>query len=109
MDFNQYQIKSNTNVLYQPIVHEVIYPLLYLTCKSGVVVESIKKLLKENDGVFSIEDSRRIRMELGDVLYALAQISTKLSIQLNDIAETNLNKFTDLKERGVISGNGDQR
>lgn len=44
-----------------------------------------------------------------ETVWYLAQIATELDIELKDIARSNIQKLTDRKERGVISGSGDDR
>jgi NTP pyrophosphatase (non-canonical NTP hydrolase) len=43
------------------------------------------------------------------VLWYVAQIATELGLDLNEIAEQNLEKLLSRKQRGVLSGSGDER
>jgi NTP pyrophosphatase (non-canonical NTP hydrolase) len=47
--------------------------------------------------------------ELGDVLWYLAAMADELGTTLNHVAEVNLEKLRDRKERGVIKSSGDNR
>lgn len=77
--------------------------------EAGEVAEKVKKVLRDNEGNFSYEKVAEIKKELGDVLWYLSAIATDLNLSLSDIAETNIAKLQSRAERGVISGNGDNR
>ena len=50
-----------------------------------------------------------LREELGDVLWFVAELATCLEVDLDLVAETNLQKLASRKARGVIGGDGDDR
>ncbi|MCW3068345.1 MAG: hypothetical protein JWL67_970 [Solirubrobacterales bacterium] len=47
--------------------------------------------------------------ELGDVLWYVAQIASELGLDLDQVAEANLEKLLSRQRRGVLSGSGDER
>lgn len=47
--------------------------------------------------------------ELGDILWYAAAIGTAGKLDLGTVAEENISKLTSRKERGVISGSGNDR
>jgi NTP pyrophosphatase (non-canonical NTP hydrolase) len=47
--------------------------------------------------------------ELGDVLWYVAQLASELELDLDEIAQTNLEKLLSRQRRGVLSGSGDDR
>jgi NTP pyrophosphatase (non-canonical NTP hydrolase) len=47
--------------------------------------------------------------ELGDVLWYVAQLATELELELELIAQQNLEKLLSRQRRGVLSGSGDER
>jgi NTP pyrophosphatase (non-canonical NTP hydrolase) len=47
--------------------------------------------------------------ELGDVLWYVSQLATELGLELDEIADTNLQKLLSRQRRGVLSGSGDER
>jgi NTP pyrophosphatase (non-canonical NTP hydrolase) len=85
------------------------YPYLELAGEAGEVVEKAKKIMRDKGGVITQEDRVAIGRELGDVLYAVAQIAYDLDIPLADVAHDNVVKVFDRHARGVVSGSGDNR
>ena len=109
MNLNEYQQKSRKTAGYPAIGHPVIYPTLGLVNEAGEVAGKIKKVFRDKDGQISEETKSALKAELGDVLWYLAQISTELSLSLDEVAEYNLQKLYSRLERGKIRGDGDNR
>ncbi len=55
------------------------------------------------------EDRAALTLELGDVLWYLAELCTQLGIGLDDVAAANLAKLQGRIERGTLAGDGDNR
>lgn len=109
MNFNDYQQQSRQTAKYPQLGENYIYPTLGLVGEAGEVAEKIKKIIRDNDGIISPEKKEEIKKELGDVLWYLAQISTELNLELEDVAKNNLEKLLSRLTRGKISGSGDNR
>jgi NTP pyrophosphatase (non-canonical NTP hydrolase) len=109
MEFSEYQKKSRETAIYPNQGDNFVYPTLGLVGESGEVAEKIKKIIRDNDGKMSEEKREELKKELGDVLWYLAQLSTELSLNFDEIADFNLKKLASRKERDVIHGNGDNR
>lgn len=109
MDFKEYQKKSRVTAIYPNQGNNFIYPTLGLTGEVGEVSEKIKKALRDHDGVISDERREDIKKELGDVLWYIAQLATELGLDLDDIAQTNVDKLYSRMERGKLAGDGDNR
>ncbi len=83
------------------------YMLLGLCNEAGEVAGKYKKVLR---GDVTLDEVREdLGKELGDVLWYLAGAATMCGLTLGDLAQGNLTKLQDRKERGLIQGNGDNR
>ena len=108
-NFREYQIVAARTAVYPEIGHSVVYPALGLANEAGEVLGKIKKIFRDKGGVFEDADKKVISKELGDVLWYISQVANELGIDLEDVAEQNIHKLLDRKERGVIQGSGDER
>jgi NTP pyrophosphatase (non-canonical NTP hydrolase) len=50
-----------------------------------------------------------LKLELGDVLWYVAQLASELGFSLDEIAQANLDKLASRAARNVIAGSGDHR
>tara|TARA_B100000131_G_C17739446_1_gene460415 strand:+ start:257 stop:586 length:330 start_codon:yes stop_codon:yes gene_type:complete len=109
MDLNQYQHKSRGTALYPNLGKNPIYPTLGLVGEAGEVADKVKKVLRDKEGIFDDDVRNSIKLELGDVLWYVAQLSTELGFDLEDVAINNLEKLASRARRNKISGSGDER
>jgi NTP pyrophosphatase (non-canonical NTP hydrolase) len=108
MDFNTYQQQAATTAVY-PESAKYVYPTLGLCGEAGEVAEKIKKVIRDNGGVFTEEKKKEIIKEVGDVLWYIAALLSDLGVTMDEAAVGNLEKLFSRKERGVLNGNGDNR
>ena len=108
MELNEYQKRALETALYPKEVR-ILYPTLGLTGEAGEVADKVKKVIRDNDGDFSVEKRLEIAKELGDVLWYISTLANDLGYTLEEIGDLNNRKLSSRKERGVISGNGDNR
>ena len=80
------------------------YLALGLTSEAGEVAGKVKKLIRDGKG-----DKKAIASEIGDVLWYCAMLAKETDVPLNDIMKENLRKLHSRKERGTLSGSGDER
>jgi NTP pyrophosphatase (non-canonical NTP hydrolase) len=111
MNLNEYQTQSQSTAIYpgkgEPI--GLAYTTLGLAGESGEVAKKVKKLLRDKGGVADNEVRAAIQKELGDVMWYIAAVATELGLSLEDIAQANLDKLSDRKQRSVLRENGDDR
>ena len=113
MDFNAYQRESRSTAVYGAMPRiadhglDLVYVLLKLAGESGECAEVMGKHLR--DGTSEAELRSRLRKELGDVLWYIAQAATEMDLTLNDIAHANLDKLRGRKQRGTLHGSGEDR
>lgn len=108
MTLNEFQKGALETAVY-PEDKRIVYPTLGLAGESGEVVEKVKKVFRDNNSEFTNEKKASIAMEIGDVLWYCATLANDLGFSLEEIGEMNHQKLHSRKERGVISGNGDNR
>jgi len=91
----------------------IIYPALGLVGEAGEAVDKIKKLWRNKDikygRDYSDTEKAELVKELGDVLWYLSAIALELETSLQEVAEVNIAKLLDRKERNVIKSEGDNR
>ena len=109
MDLNQYQRQARSTALYPDLGRNPIYPALGLCGEAGEVADKVKKVLRDEAGVFSDERRQAIALELGDVLWYVSQLADELGFSLETVAQANLDKLASRAQRQVIGGSGDQR
>lgn len=85
------------------------YYALGLCDESGEVAGKIKKLYRDHNGQLTEEYKKEIEKELGDVVWYLSQICTKLGVSFEEVAQMNLDKLKSRMDRGKITGDGDNR
>lgn len=108
MTLNEFQQGALETAVY-PEDKRIIYPTLGLVGESGEVAEKVKKVFRDNHSEFTNEKKVSIAMEIGDVLWYCAALANDLGFSLDEIGEMNHKKLHSRKERGVISGDGDNR
>ncbi|MGB1416827.1 MAG: nucleoside triphosphate pyrophosphohydrolase family protein [Synechococcus sp.] len=109
MELNAYQEAARKTAAYPDIGRNPIYPTLGLTGEAGEVADKVKKVLRDGDGVFDAETREAIKLELGDVLWYVAQLALELGYDLDQVAAANLDKLASRASRGQIAGSGDHR
>ena len=108
VDLSEYQRRSRRTAEY-PRTDWLAYSALGLAGEAGEVAEHAKKAIRDDAGTVSEERREAMAKELGDVLWYVAQLASELELDLNVIAETNLEKLLSRQRRGVLSGSGDDR
>ena len=109
MDFHTYQQRSRATACYPDAGANPIYPTLGLCGEAGEVADKVKKVLRDQGGEFSAEVIAALQLELGDVLWYVAKLATELGLELDQVAQANLEKLASRSARNVISGSGDSR
>ena len=109
MDLRAYQQRSRETARYPDAGANPIYPTLGLCGEAGEVADKVKKVLRDAEGRFDDGVRDDLRLELGDVLWYVAQLATELDLDLADIAAANLEKLASRAARNVIGGSGDRR
>ena len=111
MNFDEYQHIVSRTAVYGKETQE--YKLMYicmgLAGESGEVIEKLKKVVRNDDGVVTEEKRADLEKELGDVLWYLSELARALGLSLDAVAQGNITKLADREKRNVIKGEGDNR
>src|SRR3954451_682570 len=108
MDLSEDQRASRGAAEY-PREQWLAYPALGLAGEAGEVAEHAKKALRDDGGEVSDERRAAMSKELGDVLWYVAQLATELGLELDEVAQQNIDKLRSRQRRGALSGSGDER
>jgi NTP pyrophosphatase (non-canonical NTP hydrolase) len=109
MTLSDYQAKAKKTALYPDVGNNLIYPTLGLAGEAGEVANNVKKIMRDSEGKLDEVRREKLVSELGDVLWYVSQIASELNIELEEVARRNVEKLYSRLERGVISGDGDNR
>lgn len=86
-----------------------LYYVLGLAGETGELMEKIKKLFRDNNGIITEEFRKAIAKELGDLYWYHARLAAFFDLKSSDIARSNIEKLLDRQKRGKLHGEGDTR
>ena len=109
MDFSEYQEKARKTAIYPDVGNNFVFPTLGLTGEAGEIANKIKKIPRDDGDELTDEKKAEVSYELGDLLWYVAQLSTELGIDLEDVVKKNLEKISARKSQGTLHGSGDKR
>lgn len=109
MELNAYQEAAKTTAVYTSHDQQLICTVLGLNGEAGEVAEKIKKVIRDKNSIIGDDDRREIQKELGDVLWYVAVLADTLGLDLEAVAQMNLEKLKSRFQRGAIHGQGDNR
>ena len=110
MNFNEYQYKAQQTASYpqETTAQALTYLSLGLNGEAGEVADKIKKWFR-GDYDLTPEIRHEIVKECGDVLWYISEIARSLNFTLEELAEINITKLFDRKDRNKLHGSGDNR
>ena len=107
-DLDMYQQVAKQTAIY-PREQAIIYPTLGLTGEAGEVANKVKKIIRDDGNKINEGLVQEISAEIGDCLWYISVLADDIGIKLSDIANANLIKLANRKEKGTIHGSGDDR
>jgi len=106
---SEYQQKASETAIF-PKQKALEYITLGLTGEAGEIANKVKKLIRDGADEETLEQKKiEIGYEIGDVLWYCAMLAKEVGMNLGHVMENNINKLHSRKERGTISGSGDNR
>lgn len=109
MTFDEYQRAARNTAQYPGAGENLYYPTLGLAGEAGEVAEKVKKLMRDHNGQLTPDRRDALKKELGDVLWYVAALCSELGLGMGEVAELNIEKLRDRKDRGRLHGDGDNR
>jgi NTP pyrophosphatase (non-canonical NTP hydrolase) len=118
---NGYQDWTNTTALFTPMIDKalggddslLVALLLYLSNtineEAGEIAGKTKRLIRDHGGEMNDDVAEDMALELGDLVYYIAQYAQAIGYDLQEVVDMNVAKLEDRKERGLIKGSGDKR
>lgn len=110
MTLNEYQQAARVTAQY-PENAKILYPAMGMAGEAGEALEKVKKALRKGgtDHYEAWIDHEGLVKEIGDVLWYVANLANDLNVELETVAQININKLADRAVRDVIKGEGDNR
>jgi NTP pyrophosphatase (non-canonical NTP hydrolase) len=108
--FDEYQKQALTTALSSDNeVLDLAHWSLGIAGEGGEIAEKVKKYIRDNKATISDEQKKELAKEIGDVLWYLAVLANTLGVSFDEVAKMNLAKLASRKERGMLTGSGDNR
>lgn len=94
MDLADYQRRANeTDQRPGDDEDALVFPLMGVASEVGSLINQYKKRVRDGDAHALFSD--RVAEELGDVLWYVANLATKLNLELEEVAELNLRRTSE--------------
>ena len=115
MTLQEYQEWAMTTCL--PESANFAYMMLNLVGEVGEIAGKVSKHIRKGEAeihanhiyIHDLESVTELKKEAGDVLWQLAGLCSVMGWSLEHVAQQNLDKLADRKNRGVIASQGDNR
>ena len=82
---------------------------LKLSSKAGQVQEIVKKTYRDDSGKLTATKRDKIKFAIRSILCTIAQFCILIQVDMETVAERNLEKLHNRKENNTIHGSGDNR
>lgn len=111
MNFNEYQSWTDETARYdgQRTISGLNYVTLGICGEAGELANKVKKIHRDDGGSVSEEVRQKLIDETSDCLWYLARLATELGVTLESVAIHNRVKLEGRKQRGTLTGSGDNR
>lgn len=107
MEFNEYQEKAKITFI-KSDRGNLDRLFLGICGEAGELAEVRKKYLR-GDLNSTIEFKKNVKKEVGDILWYCAVLLDFYGVDFGTVAQENLDKLKDRKNRGKIKGSGNER
>jgi len=107
MEAKEYENFMSTSKVYEDL--PIIYPALGLNGEAGEVADKVKKVLRDNNGIFEKKIKQDILKELADTLWYIWATADDMGYTLSDVFEAGIKKVKERQKTNTVHGSGDDR
>ena len=107
MTTEQYQQFTNTTNCY-PKDKQLECLTMGLTSEAGEVAGKVKKIFRDDKNL-TPEHCDALASELGDCMWYISELCTKLGYTISEVMSMNIIKLESRMQRNKIGGSGDNR
>lgn len=108
MDLNDYLKKASETAVYPNIRNNWQYTLIGLTGELGELANILKKVIRDHNGVPTIEHYKKIEDELGDIFWYLTMLCYEFHFDPNGVLENNIQKLNSRKLSNTVHDRGNR-
>lgn len=108
MRMNEYQDFAESTAIYDP-ERGLTYTALGVAGEAGEVADLVKKSIRDDNNTVSEERKDKLVLELGDVMWYVANMARELGVELETVAQLNVRKLRKRQEEDKLKGDGDYR
>jgi NTP pyrophosphatase (non-canonical NTP hydrolase) len=113
MNFNEYQRecrKTDVGTAAQDCLEPGwLYYVLGIGGEGGELLEKVKKLFRDKNGIIDDEFKEAVMKEMGDIQWYMARLCDCFNISFENVFLTNIEKLQSRKDRNKLHGDGDNR
>jgi len=70
----------------------VLYPVLGLSDKAGRISNTMKKAIRDNEGIISFEETMKLGEELSDMLWYVTSLAQDIGFPMSQLAKMAIEK-----------------
>jgi len=98
MNFNEFQNFVNKTYYFtgETKREELLYLGLATNSEAGELADEIKKMIRDDKGNLTEERKEKIKKEMGDTLFYMAILSSKLGFDFSDAANAEIDKLNEM-------------
>lgn len=102
-------LEDLNNTVSELKINSLPQAVFHLVGTVGKVSERVKKVIRDDNSIFTETKINLLTVDIQNVLMALKLLCKFVNADLLEIAQANLDKLFSRKERNTLSGSGDNR
>ena len=101
----EYEVTQGIQRMIKRDIHELNHAAMGLLTECGEFMDALKKYVHYGKSM----DLVNLEEEIGDIMWYMAALCSELELDMEEVAQANIDKLFSRKERGVLKGDGDNR